>query len=191
MEIYNIDGQFFSGHGGIMQVGIRNLSQWLWQGVDSGTFNFDISVMVGESIDFLVWGAYGGGSTPLKLTISPPPEPITISIDIQPGKHPAKINLHSDEEITVAILSTSEFNAPDIVDKDSLTFGHTGNEDSLALCYHRPEDVNGDGLEDLICHFYTQDTGFRCPDTVGILFGKTRGGTTIKGSGSVKIQSCK
>jgi hypothetical protein len=121
--------------------------------------------------------------------VSPVPE--LVSIDIEPGKHRERINLHSRGEMTVAILSTSEFYAPDVVDKDSLTFGHTGDEDTLAFCYHRPEDVSGDGLKDLVCHFYTQDTGFQCRDTVGILKGKTVKGTQIKGSDSVKIVPCK
>ena len=121
--------------------------------------------------------------------ISPGPKPV--SIDIMPGKHHESINLHSHGEITVAILSTPGFYASDIVDKDSLTFGRTGTEDSLAFCYHRPEDINEDGLEDLVCHFYTEDTGFQCGDTEGILKGTTKDGMHIQGSDSVKIIPCK
>jgi hypothetical protein len=117
------------------------------------------------------------------------PEPVTI--DIKPGKNHECINFHNHEEITVAILSTSEFDASDIVDKDSLSFGRTGNEDSLAFCYHRPEDINGDGLKDLVCHFYAEDTGFQCGDTEGILKGTTKDGVSIQGSDSVKIFPCK
>jgi hypothetical protein len=121
---------------------------------------------------------------------APPTKPITI--DIMPRKHHENINLHSHGEITVAILSASEFYASDIVDKDSLTFGRTGDEDSLAFCYYRPEDIHGDGLKkDLVCHFYTEDTGFQCGDTVGILKGTTKDGTPIQGSDSVKIIPCK
>jgi hypothetical protein len=115
----------------------------------------------------------------------------TVLIDIEPNKHHASINLHSHGEIAVAILSTPEFYAPDIVDKDSLTFGPTGNEDSLTFCYHRPEDVNGDSLKDLLCYFYSEDTGFQCGDTKGTLKGKTKDGIPIEGSDSVKIAPCK
>ena len=83
-----------------------------------------------------------------------------------------------------------DFDALSQIDQNSLTFGRSGDEDSLAFC-HGAEDVNRDGLQDLVCHFYTQDTGFQCGDTKGILKGKTKGGTTIKGSHSVKIVPCK
>ncbi len=41
---------------------------------------------------------------------------------------------------------------------------------SLAFC-NRGEDVNGDGLLDLVCHFTTNTAGFKPGDTVGILRG--------------------
>lgn len=64
----------------MIQVGIRQGSNWLWQGVDSGIFNFDRLMIAGESIDFLVYGNYWMGNTPLELTISSqtcpvPPQP--------------------------------------------------------------------------------------------------------------------
>ena len=68
--LYTFDGQFLSGDGGIMQVGIRQGSTWLWQGVDSGIFHFDRSMTAGGTIDFLVYGGFWAGSTPLELTIT-------------------------------------------------------------------------------------------------------------------------
>jgi len=47
-----------------------------------------------------------------------------------------------------------------MVNKDSLTFGPTGDEDSLPFCNHHGEDINRDGSEDLISHFFTEETGF-------------------------------
>ena len=38
----------------------------------------------------------------------------------------------------------------------SLTFGHSGDEKSLAFCDPGGQDVNGDGLPDLVCHFDNQ-----------------------------------
>ncbi|MEW6086745.1 MAG: hypothetical protein AB1498_00320 [bacterium] len=67
--VYNFNGQFFRGDTGIMKIGIRHGSDWLWQGSDAGIFNFERSVKAGESIDFLVYGGYGSGNTPLELTI--------------------------------------------------------------------------------------------------------------------------
>ena len=67
------------------------------------------------------------------------------------------------------------------VDTSSVTFGQTGNEQSLAFCNAGGEDVNGDGLLDLVCHFETELTGFQSGDTLGILEGKTFSGVPIVG----------
>ena len=119
------------------------------------------------------------------------PTTITVNIDIKPGGGPNNINPKSNGKIQVAILSTNGFDAPEMVDTESLTFGRTGEEDSLAFCDHKPKDENKDGLKDLICHFNTQDAGFQCHDTLGILKGKTIQGTYIEGSDSVRINPCK
>ncbi|MDE0721569.1 MAG: hypothetical protein OSB75_13615 [Dehalococcoidia bacterium] len=41
------------------------------------------------------------------------------------------------------------------------------------------EDVNGDGILDVVCHFYTQETAFQHGDTNGVLTGFTTGGVAI------------
>src|SRR3990170_1710579 len=109
-----------------------------------------------------------------------------VPIDIKPGSFPNSINLKSRVTIPVAILSTSDFDAT-TVDKTTLTFGKTGNEDSLEKCTKSNEDVNGDGRLDVVCHFRTQDTGFQAGDTEGTLRGKTVDGITIEGRDSVRI----
>lgn len=108
-----------------------------------------------------------------------------VIIDIKPGESPNSINPKNNGKIPVAIISTTAFNAPNEVDGNTLTFGHTGNEASLYSCH--PEDVNGDGLNDLVCHFYTSLTAFQAGDTQGILKGKTFTGTPIVGMDSVTI----
>jgi len=42
-------------------------------------------------------------------------------------------------------------------------------------------------LDNVVCHFNTQDTGFEAGDTEGILRGKTMGGDPIEGRDSVRI----
>ena len=116
------------------------------------------------------------------------PEPI--AIDIKPQSDPNSINPRSKGKIPVAILSTADFSAPDEVDIDSLMFGASGGEESLSFCNHSPEDVNGDGYDDLVCHFYTQMTGFDCEDREGIVRGLTIDGIPIGGRDSVKIVPC-
>jgi len=115
----------------------------------------------------------------------------TVSIDIKPSSFRSSINPKSKGKIPVAILSTEDFYAPNEVNQNSLTFGSTGDEDSLAFCNQKGEDVNGDGLKDLVCHFNTESTGFLCGDTHGVLKGMTMDGTPIQGSDSVIINPCK
>jgi beta propeller repeat protein len=112
---------------------------------------------------------------------------ITVAIDIEPGRFPNVVNLKSRGEIPVAVLSSPAFDALTQVDKTSLAFGHTGTEPSLAFCNPSGEDVNGDGLPDLICHFKTQLTGFQLGDTLGVLTGKDINGNSLRGTDSVKI----
>ncbi len=114
------------------------------------------------------------------------PTALEVTIDIKPGGFPNPINPGSKGTIPVAILSTSGFDAPSQVDTTSLRFGRTGNESSLAFC-SSPQDVNGDGLLDLVCHFSIQKTGFQTGDTQGVLTGKTVTGTPIMGTDSVVI----
>ncbi len=94
-------------------------------------------------------------------------------------------------KLPVAILSTEGFDAPNQLNPNSLTFGSTGDEPRLAFCNPKGEDINGDGLTDLVCHFNTQSTEFVCDDTEGILKAQTKDGTSIEGSDSVRINPCK
>jgi len=110
-----------------------------------------------------------------------------VKIDIKPGSDPNSINYRSRGNIPVAILSTMTFDAPSQVDRSSITFGRTGFEPSLRSCSPSPEDVNGDGLLDLVCHFDTRIAGFQLGDTVGILRARTVDGTPLFGTDSVRI----
>ena len=51
----------------------------------------------------------------------------------------------------------------------------------------RSSEVDGDGLLDLVCHFFTQLTGFEMGDTLGHLTGATSGGFPLFGVDSVRI----
>lgn len=123
---------------------------------------------------------------------SPFPSPtstptITVNIDIKPGSYPNSINPKSNGKIPVAILSTNSFNATTQINRTSLIFGRTGDEPSLAFCGKTGEDVNADGLLDLVCHFTTQLTGFQNGNALGKLKGKTVGGIPISGDDSVRL----
>ena len=116
--------------------------------------------------------------------------PKAVSIDIKPHGDPNSINPNSGGKIPVAILSAADFDAPSQIDKASLTFGPTGDEESLAFCSSKSKDFNRDRLLDLICHFDADQAGFQCGDTDGILRGKTVDGVPIEGSDTVRIAPC-
>lgn len=110
---------------------------------------------------------------------------LTVNVDVKPPSDPATINPSSSGTIPVAILSSPTFNATTQVNRSSLTFGHTGLEHSLAFC--KIEDVDGDGLPDLLCHFNTQAAGFLVGDKEAILNGRLVDGTPILGIDSLVI----
>lgn len=115
------------------------------------------------------------------------PTLLTVTIDIKPGSNPSSINPKARGTTPVAILSTADFDAPSETDRASLTFGRTGDEQSLAFCSTIAQDVDFDGTLDLVCHFTTQQMGFQVGDTEGILKGETGGGRPIEGRDGVRI----
>jgi hypothetical protein len=134
---------------------------------------------------------------PAAVRILGRPSPVitpSIAIKSDDGPNPIRIKQHSNGKIPVAILSAPGFDAPAQVNQATLTFGRTGDEESLHWRGHNTpncgvEDMNKDGRLDLICHFYTRLTGFEAGDTEGILKGKTLDGTPMEGRDSVRIIS--
>jgi hypothetical protein len=108
-----------------------------------------------------------------------------ITIDIKPGSSTNPVNPKSNGTIPVAILSSATFDASTEVDISTLTFGHTGDEESLSHC--GIQNVNADGLMDLMCHFYTQLTGLQAGDTEAYLKFETFDGESYVGSDKVRI----
>lgn len=115
--------------------------------------------------------------------------PITtiVPIDIWPFLHKNIIIPSKNHPVPVAVLSTDDFDAPSQLDVNSLTFGKTGDEQSLDHCAKIDLDVNDDDLFDLICVFRSNLTGFQIGDTEGILKGRTLDGIPIEGRDSVWV----
>lgn len=125
--------------------------------------------------------------TPSPTPTPTPPAVLNLNIDIKPGNTPNSINPKSKGKIPVAILSSVGFDATTLIDRTSLKFGRSGFEASLNLCNRGGEDVNGDGLLDLVCHFNTPISGFQTGDNLGKLKGKTVNNTPAAGEDSVRI----
>lgn len=131
-------------------------------------------------------GLHALAAFPPKSCAPPAPPVLTVGIEIRPpAAPPVRIHPRSGGKIAVAILSTSSFDAISQVDTKSLTFGATGNEASLAFCNRDGEDVNNDGLPDLVCHFFNRQTGFTSSSTTAVLKGKTVDGTAMQGSEAI------
>jgi choice-of-anchor C domain-containing protein len=111
-----------------------------------------------------------------------------LPIDIKPGSAPNPINPGSNGVIPVAILTTTSFDAT-TVDPVTVLFGRTGLE--APATHSAVEDVNGDGVADLMLQFNTQKTGIKCGDTSASLTGATFTGEGISGSDSLVTTGCK
>lgn len=158
---------------------------WAWQSYNNGMpYAYVIDLEVHPLTGHLVAATYGRAAFELA-----PETVLPIGIDIKPDTAENVINIKSRGTIPVAILSSLAFDAPGEVDKTSLSFGRTGTEASLAFCNAGAQDVNGDGLLDLICHFHTSLTGLQVSDTVGFLKGVTVEGIQIAGNDAVNILS--
>jgi hypothetical protein len=113
--------------------------------------------------------------------------PLEVDIDIKPGSYPNSINLGSNGNIPVAIFSTPSFEATTV---DPLTVTLAGalvRIKGKGTPQTSAEDVDGDGLLDLIVHVDTTALQLSLGDTEAILEGETYEGVSIRGVDTVRI----
>ncbi len=114
--------------------------------------------------------------------------PMVVQIDIKPGSFPNSINLSSAGVIPVAILSSPTFDAtqvnPATVTLAGARVRLIGKGDKYACS---PQDVNADGLIDLVCHVVTAQAFLTVGDTIAVLDAQTFGGVAIRGQDSIQI----
>lgn len=113
--------------------------------------------------------------------------PIAVTIDIKPGSSPNSVNLGSHGAVSVAILSTSTFNAttvnPTAVTLEGASVRLKGNGTPLASF----QDINGDGLLDFLVQVSTDALQLSETDTEAVLEGQTFDGMSIRGVDSVRV----
>jgi len=110
-----------------------------------------------------------------------------VLIDIKPGSWPNAINLRKGGVIPVAVLSTDDFDAT-LVEDQRARFGPAG-----ATIVHEAghfEDVNYDGLLDLVLHFDATATGIGCADETAELRTVDGAGLAIFGVDLIKVIGC-
>jgi len=104
---------------------------------------------------------------------------LSVEIDIEPHSATNRIDLDSDRDIWVAVMSsTATVFDPLQIDIDSVRFGPDGAE---PYRYH-VHDFNGDGLGDLVLRFDIGVTGISCLDTHASISGVTFFGESFSGT---------
>jgi hypothetical protein len=88
--------------------------------------------------------------------------------------------------IPVVMYSSDTFDAT-AVDPKSLSFGTTGDEDSLFRCSRHGRDINKDGMKDMLCFFDAFKTGLDAGKVQGHLKGETHHGEEFTSSASLKV----
>jgi hypothetical protein len=114
---------------------------------------------------------------------------IRIDAKIKLGGTPedgAPVNPRSKGNIPVSLLSSPEFDTPE-VDQQSLRFGARGDEASWLRCNKADMDMNADGKPDLVCHFDTQTAAFDAGSIEGIVTGSLKDGRRFEGRSPLKI----
>jgi len=108
----------------------------------------------------------------------------SVELDIKPGGDLNSVNPSIDGILPVAILGSDTVDVTD-VDGTTLAFGPNG----AGLAHFRGphfEDVDGDGLTDLLGHFRIENAGIQFGDTEACVTGKLLDGTPLKGCDSVR-----
>ena len=113
---------------------------------------------------------------------------IPVAIDIKPGAFPNTINLSSSGVIPVAILSSPTFDAR-LVNPATVTLnGAKVKLTGKAGKFHcSAQDVNGDGLVDLLCYVETNQFVTEPGSAVAVLKARTTTNRPIRGEDSIQI----
>jgi hypothetical protein len=105
---------------------------------------------------------------------------IEVITDIKPGSDRNPINLGSKGRLSVALLTTEDFDAM-TVDPNSVRLA------GAAPVHTALEDIDADGDKDLVLHFPTQELQLTNESTEAYLIGQTHDGLLLMGVDSVRI----
>lgn len=164
-DILVVDADAFGGGGGVIRVDPATGGQ---QVVASG----------------------GAFVSPVAIAVSPAKPTRPVEIDIKPGSSDNTLNLESSGVIPVAILGSATFD-PSAVDPESVTLAgarvRLNGRSGRYSC--APDDVNGDGRADLVCHVITDQLELQVGETIAVLEAETYSGEMLRGADSIRIIS--
>jgi len=114
---------------------------------------------------------------------------LQVTIAIKPDSDPSSINPYSRGVIPVAILGSGTFFDVADIDVTTVAFGPGGAP--IAHLNGHLQDVNYDGIMDLVTHYRVRETGIACGDESATLTGETLDGQPIEGSDSIQTVGCR
>lgn len=146
-----------------------------------GTYQIEASLLNCQELWSGGYACIVTASTSASLTVNPHPIEVTAAVS-------NTINCSNPNALVpVAILSTPTFDARSI-DHATVRFGPGGASEVhqvQGVPKRHEEDVNGDGLIDLVFHFRLSDAGIGCEAGTATIIGSTFAGLPIQGTGSI------
>jgi hypothetical protein len=117
---------------------------------------------------------------------------LPVAIDLKPDDEVNRIPPSPRAALPIAIFGTDAFDPTTGLEVSTLRFGSRTAIDGgggSSPFNSGVEDVNGDGIDDLIVLFRVADTGFDADNTVAVLEGETKGGEIVFGSDTVAVKT--
>ena len=115
-----------------------------------------------------------------------------VEIDIKPSSDPNSINQKSKGLLPVAIFGSPEFDVTQI-DTTTVDFDIFEVNGSTIATKCNIEDVDDDGIDDMVCFFKIKDIDHKCTAefVVGQIQGELLDGTPFRGIDDVRWVNCK
>jgi hypothetical protein len=153
---------------------LGNVTSKMW-GVGAPTYDFGASILSNVVYFDDVWLAEWSSTT-------------TVEVEVKPGGNPNRVNLRSRGLLAVAILSSESFDATAIDPSTVLVAGAPVAVRGKCKCMAHLEEVDGDGLVDLVVQVEVQELDpVELEQGYAVVTGCTYTGEEFEGSDEVEI----